>query len=86
MTSFLCPASPPPSCSDFRGREIRIELFEYLVARAFDVDFETLQDSRSDSLAFAQKSKQNMFRADVRMIERLGFLARERQHFFDPRV
>src|SRR6266576_2350679 len=69
----------------FRGREIWIELFEDLVACAFDVEFKTFQNSRSDSLALSQKSKQNMFCTDVRMIERLGFLARERQYFFDAR-
>src|SRR5881409_1664171 len=69
----------------FRGREIWIELFEDLVACAFDVEFKTFQNSRSDSLALSQKSKQNMFCTDVRMIERLGFLTRERQYFFDAR-
>ncbi|KAF5407787.1 MAG: hypothetical protein Udaeo2_21050 [Candidatus Udaeobacter sp.] len=34
-----------------RGCEIWIELFEDLVACAFDVEFKTLQDSRGDSLA-----------------------------------
>src|SRR5947199_9348450 len=69
----------------FRGREIWIELFEDFVACAFDVEFKTFQNSRSDSLALSQKSKQNMFCTDVRMIERLGFLARKRQYFFDAR-
>ena len=68
-----------------RGREIWIKLFEDLVACAFDIEFKTFQNSRSDSLALPQKSKQNVFGPDVRMIERLGFLARERQHFFDAR-
>src|SRR5437762_12650552 len=76
LAAFLC---------RFRVREIWIELFEDLVARAFDVEFKTFQNSRSDSLALSQKSKQNMFRTDVRMIERLGFLARQRQYFFDAR-
>ena len=59
----------------FGWREIRIKLFENLVARAFDVELETLEHSGSHALAFAQKPKQDMFRANVGMIERLGFLA-----------
>ena len=59
----------------FRRREVWIELFKNLVASAFDIEFEALEHSGGNPLALAQKSKQNMFRADVRMIERLGFLA-----------
>src|SRR5206468_7082255 len=68
----------------FRRREVWIKFLENLVARAFDIEFETLEHSGGDPLAFAQKPKQNMFSADVRMIERLGFLARKRQHLFYP--
>ena len=66
----------------FRRCEIRIEFFENLVARPLDIDFETLENTRGDAFAFAQKPKQNVFGADVGMIERFGFLAGEGEHFF----
>ena len=69
----------------FRGREIRVELFENLVPRPLDIDFETLEDTRRDAFTFAQKPKQNVFGADVGMIERFGFLAGEGQDFFHAR-
>src|SRR5439155_560710 len=68
----------------FSRREVWVKFFKNLVAGAFNIEFETLEHSGSDAFAFAQKPKQNMFRADVGMIERLGFLTRERQYFFDP--
>ena len=65
--------------------EIWIEFFKNLVAGAFDIDFKTLQHSRGDAFAFTQKAQQNVFRADIRMIKRFGFLAGERQHFLNTR-
>src|SRR5207245_7149606 len=50
-----------------------------------DVDLETLKNSRGHAFAFPEQSKQNVFGANVRVIERLGFLSGERQDFFHPR-
>ena len=69
----------------FRWSKIRIELFQDLVARPLDIDFETLQDARGDAFAFTQKPEQDVLGADVGMIERFGFLAREREDFLHPR-
>ena len=69
----------------FGRREVWIEFLQDFVARAFDIDFKTLQHSGGDPLAFAQQPEQNVLRADVGMVERLRFLAGERKHFFDPR-
>ncbi len=69
----------------FRWREIRIELLQNFVPRALDVDLEALEHARGHPFAFPQKSKQNVLGADIGMIERLRFLAGERQNFFHPR-
>ena len=39
----------------------------------------------SDAVSFAEQSEENMFRADISMIECFGFLCRERENFFHPR-
>ena len=83
LTSFF--RSAAPSCSASGRREIRIEFFQNFVARPFDIEFEALQHSRRDALAFAQQPEQNVFGADIGMIERLGFLAGKREHFFHAR-
>src|SRR6266404_335808 len=42
-------------------------------------------NARGHAFAFPEQAKQNVFGADVRVIERLGFLSGERQNFFHPR-
>ena len=69
----------------FRRSEIRIEFLQDFVARPLDIDFETLEHPRGDAFAFAQQAEQNVLGADVGMIERLRFLAGERENFFHPR-
>ena len=69
----------------FGRREIRIELLQNFVARPLDIDFETLQNARGDAFAFAQKAEQNVLGADVGMIERLRFLAGERENLLHAR-
>src|SRR6266446_4621097 len=85
LMSFFAPDASGPSCSDsdgvkFGSSSLRISLRVRSIS-----SFETLEHSGSNPLAFAQKSKQNVFRADIRMIQRLRFLARQCQYFFDPR-
>src|SRR5207249_10134333 len=69
----------------FGRREIWIELSKNLVTCAFDIDFKTLEDSRGNPFAFTQKAQQNVLRTGVGMVEGLGFLAGERQHFLNAR-
>ena len=69
----------------FRRREIRIEFLEDFVAGALDIDVEILQHAGGDAFAFAQQAEQDVLGADVGMIERLRFLAGEREHFLHPR-
>ena len=86
FTSFLPPVvSPLPSCSDSGGVKFGSSSFRDFVARPLDIDFQTLEHARGDAFAFAQKSEQNVFGADVGMIERLCFLAGERENFFHAR-
>ena len=48
-----------------------------------DVDIEPAQHAGGDALTFAQQTKQKMLGADIRMIERLGFLVGEREDLLD---
>ena len=69
----------------FRGREIWIEFLQNFIARPLDIDLEALQHARRYALTFAQQSQQNVFGPDIGMIQRLGFLPGQREHFFHPR-
>ena len=73
------------SCSDFRRGEVRIEFLEDFVAGPLDIDVEILQHARGDAFAFAQQAEQDVLGADVGMVERLRFLAGEREHFLHAR-
>ena len=53
----------------FRRREIRIELLQDLVTSPLDIDLKTLQNARRDTFTFTQQAKQNVFGADVGMIQ-----------------
>ena len=69
----------------FRRGEIGIEFLQDFVAGPLDIHFETLQHARRDAFTFAQEPEQNVLGADVGMIERLRFLAGERENFFHAR-
>ena len=69
----------------FGRSEIRIELFKNLIPRSLDVDFKTLEHPGRDAFTFAQKAEQNVFGANIGMIERFGFLTSKGEHFFHPR-
>src|SRR5215471_695289 len=69
----------------FRRCEVWIELFQNFIAGPFDVDLETLEHARGDAFAFAKESEQDVFGANVGMIKRFRFLARESQNFFHAR-
>ena len=69
----------------FLGGKIRVQLLQDPLARLLDVHVEIFQDLRGHAVAFAQQAEQNVFRADVSVIERLGFLGREREDFFHAR-
>ena len=69
----------------FAGGEIGIEFLEDFVAGPLDVDFEGLQHARGDAVAFAQQAEQDVLGADIAVIERLGFLARQGEDFLHAR-
>ena len=79
------PPAPPASCSDFGRGEIRVEFLQDFVAGALDIDFQILEHAGSHAFAFAQQAQQDVLGADVGVVERLGLLAGERQHFLYPR-
>jgi len=86
------PCGPPPwegdsplsSPSASPEVKVGIEFLEDFVAGPFDVDFKSFQHARGHAVAFAQEAEQNVLRADVAVIERLGFLAREGEDFSSP--
>ena len=99
MTSFLLPGAPPSRRTAlgrtglaaaflalaFAGGEVGVEFLEHLVAGALDVDLQGLEHARGDAVAFAQQAEQDVLGADVGMIERLGFLAREGEDLLHAR-
>lgn len=44
-----------------------------------------MEDAGSDAFAFNQQTEQDVFGADVGMIERLGLFGRQREDFLDAR-
>ena len=65
-------------------REIRIDFREDLVASTLDVNVEALEYARGDAFALTQQPEQKMLGSDVRMVECLGLLVCESEHFFHP--
>jgi hypothetical protein len=65
-----------------RGK-IGIEFLQDFLAGLFDVHVEIFQDAGGDAVAFAEQAEQNVFGADVGMIEGFGFLGSEREDFLD---
>ena len=68
-----------------RRGEIGVEFLEDFVAGAFDIDFQALEHAGGDAFALAQQAEQDVLGADVGMVEALGLLARQREHFLDAR-
>ena len=54
--------------------EIRIQLLQDFLARLLDVNFKILENASSYTVAFTEQAEKNVFRADIGMIECLGFL------------
>ncbi len=63
--------------------EIGIEFFEDFLAGAFDIDLEGFEDAGGDAIAFAEEAEEDVFGADIRVVEGLGFFAGEGEDFFD---
>ena len=74
--------SPSPAGLFFLGGEVRIQFLQNFLARLLDVHVQIFQDARGHAVAFAQQAEQNVFGADVGVIEGLGFLGGERENFF----
>ncbi len=68
-----------------RRGEVRVEFLEDFVAGAFDVDFQALEHPGGDAFALAQQAEQDVLGADVGMVEALGLLACQREHFLHAR-
>ena len=56
------------------GREVRIEFLEDFAAGLVEVHIKITQHLGSDAFTFTQKAEQDVLRADVAVIEGLGFL------------
>ena len=69
----------------FGGLEVRVEFPQDFLARLLDINIEILEHARRDAVPLAQQTQQNVFGADVGVIQRLGFLGREGQNFFHAR-
>ena len=69
----------------FRTSEVRIEFLQNLLACHLDVHVEVLQHARRHAVTLTQQAEQNVLGADVSMIQRLGLLGGEREHFLHPR-
>ena len=62
------------------GGQIGVEFFQDFVAGLFDIDIEVFEDARSDAVAFPEQAQEDVFGADVGMVEVFGFFAGQRQH------
>ena len=82
---FSGPFSPEAGDGRFLGGKIRIQFLQCPLARLLDVHVQVFQNFRGHAVALAQQAEQNVFGADVSVIERLGFLGREREDFFHAR-
>ena len=67
------------------GSKIRIEFLENFITGALDVDLEIFQNAGGDTLAFAEKTQQDVLGAHIRVLQALGFLTRQCEDFFDAR-
>ena len=66
-------------------REIRIDLGEDLVAGALDIDIHAAQHAGGHAFAFAEQAEQDVFGADVAVVERFRLLVGKGEHLLDPR-
>ena len=67
----------------FLSGEVRIEFLQDFLAGLFDIDVEVLENASGDAVTFAEEAEEDVFGADVGMIESLGFLGGEREDFLD---
>ncbi len=63
--------------------EIWIEFFEDFLASALDIDLERFEDAGGNAIAFAEETEEDVFGADVGVVEGFGFFAGEGEDFFD---
>ena len=54
------------------------------MAGAFDIDLEGFEDTGGDSVAFAKETEEDVFCADVGVVEGFGFFTGEGEDFFYP--
>src|SRR5437764_1232057 len=71
--------------SRWLSSEIRIEFFKDFVAGLFDVYFKVFEDARGYSVTFTEYSEEDMFGADVRMVQRFGLSGRQCQRLLHAR-
>ena len=64
-----------------RGK-IGIEFLQDFLAGLFDVDVEIFQDACGDAVTFAEQAEQDVFGADIGVVQVFGLLGGERETFF----
>src|SRR5206468_3545771 len=72
------------NCALFLRVEVGIQFLQNFLPSLLDVDIEVFEDAGGNSVPFAEQAEQNVLRADVGVVERLGFLSRQRQDLLDP--
>ena len=72
------------NCALFLRVEVGIQFLQNFLPGLLDVDIEVFEDAGGNSVPFAEQAEQNVLRADVGVVERLGFLSRQRQDLLDP--
>ena len=67
------------------GGEIGIEFLQDLLAGLLDIHIEVLEDARGDAVAFAEQTQQDVFGADVGVVEGLGLFRSQGEDLLDAR-
>ena len=66
--------------------DVGIEFLQDFLTRLFEIHPQIPQNLAADPAAFLQYSKQNVFGADIGMIQRFGLFGCQRQDFFSRGV
>src|SRR5439155_1302105 len=69
----------------FGGLEVRVEFFQNFLARLFNINVEVFEDAGGHTVTLPQQAQQNVFGADISVVERLGLLGCEGQNFLHSR-
>ena len=67
------------------GTEIGVQFLEDFVPGFVEIDVQVAQDLGSNAIAFAEEAEEDVLRADVAVVQRLGFLGCQSEDLFHPR-